>query len=89
MLPENSERIEFSRKIVEACKRSGLPHPFAVIKQSESQSEGYVNSMGVGDVESCALVASICLKSMEDDEVEVLEESYAVINGMNAVARTI
>ena len=34
-------------------------------------------------------MASVCLTSMKDDDVEVLEESYSVINGMNAIASTI
>lgn len=69
ILPNDSVCIKFSDKIVGVCKLSGLSRPSAVIKQSASHSEGYFNSMGLGDVAACNNTASICLASMEDDAV--------------------
>lgn len=79
--------VKFSEKIVEACKLSGLRYTSSVIKQSASHSEGYVNSLGVGDISVCALKGSICLTSVEADGVEVHPKSYAVMNGINGIVR--
>lgn len=86
MLPNDSVRIEFSDKIAEACDLSGLSNPSAVIKKSAIHSEGHVNSMEVGDAATCTIMASIRQISTEDDDVEVLDENYAVINGMDEIS---
>lgn len=51
MLPNTSVRIELSEKVMKTCKLSGIPHPPAVIKQTASHREVYVNYMGVGKLQ--------------------------------------
>lgn len=89
MLPTPSVRGESGRKIAEACKFSGLRYPSSVLGQSANHSEGYVNSLGVGDISACALMGSISLTSVEADGVEAHPESYEVMNDMNGILRTV